>query len=106
MTIINLMPHPFTFTGDAPRTIPSSGIIRVAVQSHQVGDIDGIPVNANTFGDLTGDSIAPIDGSVFIVSRLVASHPSLAERQDIFVPDAFVRNSAGQIIGANGLTRV
>jgi len=44
-----------------------------------------------------------VDGTILIVSALVAEHPSVACRTDLAYPGEAIRDEAGKVIGANGL---
>ncbi len=100
MNIINLTPHTINI---GTLAIPASGhIARVAVTRRPLGDIDGIPTYAPTFGDVTGLPDMATD-TIYIVSAMVRSHPALADRLDVCSPGQPVRDDAGQIIGCDGL---
>ena len=103
--IVNLTPHTIVVIRDSGNVvIPASGqVARVSVSSVQDGDIDGIPVFVSKFGDVDGLP-APQDGTVFLVSTLVAGR--VKDRDDIFVPNDFVRDSDGRIIGCRSLGRL
>lgn len=105
MKIINLTPHDIVIT-DGP-TFPPSGIVaRVSVQQVDVGDINGIPVKAQTFGDIV-DLPAPQDGTVFIVSAIVLAAAKAAGRTDVVAPDTSnaVRNDQGHIVSVPGFIK-
>ena len=47
-----------------------------------------------------------VTDTVFVVSALCAQSPELAGRTDVFAPGEALRDSAGKIIGATGLSRI
>lgn len=104
--IVNLTPHAITFCCDGENvTIPASGIIaRVSVQTVPTGEIiNGIQVMSSVYGDVEGLP-ASQDGVVFIVSTLVASR--VTDRDDVFVPNDFIRDDQGRIVGCRSLGRI
>ena len=104
MKLINLTPHALNLIAADGSSIdlqPSGNIARVASSSAVVATINGINVSQQTFGEVTGLPDAQ-DGTVFIVSRMVKDR--VANRADVMVPGAPVRDADGKIIGANGLS--
>ena len=99
--VINLTPHDVSFIGDDGSTIitvrPSGQLARVSAQTVRTGVfINGIPVTRTMYGEVEGLP-EPKDGTVYIVSSLVAQR--CPERDDVFIPNESVRNSEGNIIG-------
>ena len=47
-----------------------------------------------------------VTDTAFVVSALCAQSPELAGRTDVFAPGEALRDSAGKIIGATGLSRI
>ena len=43
---------------------------------------------------------------IFVVSALCAQSPELVGRNDVFAPGEALRDNAGKIIGATGLSRI
>jgi len=108
MALVNLTPHALTVLpreGEAI-TIPTSGIVaRVATARAVVECLPGgIEVFMTSFGEVTGLP-EPREGFVFIVSGLVAGHPSLRGRTDVLSPGELVRGPDGQPVGCRGLSR-
>lgn len=97
--IVNLTPHDVDIV-DGP-TIPSSGVCRLSVTTERVGSVDGIPAVRTVYGDVKGLP-DPVDGTVFIVSSLVASR--VPDRHDVAVPADFVRDDSGRILGCRSLS--
>lgn len=85
--LINLTPHTLNvMVNDAMQEIPASGTVaRVSVKSVVSGDINGIPVVENVYGEVEGLP-EPVDGAIYIVSMLVGSRVS--GRNDIVGPDS------------------
>lgn len=104
-TIINLTPHDITFvTENGNIVIPASGnAARLSTKTVNTGKINGIPVTATEFGDVTGLPDPSAD-TVYLVSSLVAGR--VPERNDVFIPNESVRDEAGRIIGCKSLGRV
>lgn len=101
--LVNLTPHIINICneeGAIISSIESSGVARVATTSTVIGDINGVPVVKNVFGNVTGLP-EPEAGTVFIVSMIVKS--AVPHRDDVVVPDtspsSVVRDSGGNIIG-------
>ena len=100
---INLTPHTLNIhTPDGVIDIHASGdVARVSSTKSVIAVVDGIPIFDTVFGDVTG--LPPVtDGVFFIVSRIVKN--AVADRKDVLVPGAPVRDDNGVIIGADGLT--
>ena len=111
MTIINLTPHAINFvdeTGCPLVTVePSGQLARVTAKtittgSITVGDVT-LPVTGTTYGEVEGLP-APEEGTIYIVSSLVASR--CPDRTDVFIPNESVRDEKGRIIGCKSLGRV
>ena len=103
VTFVNLTPHLLNIvTPNGVIDIPASGnVARVASTSIVVATIDGIPLSDTIFGDVTGLPDA-VDGVFLVVSRIVKN--AVPNRRDVLVPGAPVRDAAGVIIGADGLS--
>lgn len=108
MTILNLTPHTLNIhnaDGSVRVDVPPSGeVARVATSRVQTGEACGLPLFTTTFGEVTGLP-APVEGVILVVSGLVAGHPAVRDRADVFSPGELVRGSDGQPIGCRGLTR-
>lgn len=103
---INLTPHDIVIVRDGIEDfiIPASGTVaRLSTETVTVGDIDGIPVTATKYGEITG--LPPVTpGNVYIVSALVAGR--CPARTDVFIPNESVRDERGRIIGCKSLGRI
>jgi hypothetical protein len=107
--IVNLTPHAIVLRGSAgDTTVPPSGTIaRVSSTPGVLTERTGIPVpvaGPTTFGDVTGLP-APEDGTIYIVSGLVAGRVA---RSDVFAPgtgpaDNPVRDEKGNIVAVTRL---
>lgn len=105
MRIVNLTPHPISIT-DGPTFPPSGKVARVSVQQANAGDINGIPVKTQIFGDIV-DLPPSAPDTVYIVSSLVLSAAKAAGRTDCVAPDTAnaVRDDNGHIISVPGFVR-
>lgn len=103
--IINLTPHEVTFVKEGGNVVvPASGqLARLTTEAVTIGEIDGIPVTATKYGDVTGLP-DPTEGTVYIVSSLVAQR--VPDRTDVFIPSESIRDEAGRIVGCKSLGRV
>jgi len=103
MLFLNLTPHELTIHGiNGPVVIQSSGLARLSVTREKMGDVGGFAVNRTVLGEPSGVP-DKVDGTVLIVSAMVAEHPSLRDRGDICYPGEAIRDEIGKIVGANGL---
>jgi hypothetical protein len=106
--IINCTPHVINLVDQEGNLIytvqPSGWVARCSVDKMQVGDISGIPVYRNVYGEVQNLPCGQ-DGYIFVVSQLVAQ--TLKDhRDDLVVPDDLVRDQHGNIIGCKGLAKV
>lgn len=103
--IINLTPHEVNIiVGDKQINIePSGTVARCYVERDTIGEINGIPLTQNRFGQVTGLP-DPKEDTFYIVSALVAN--ACKDRQDLVIPDDTVRDGQGRVIGCRALARV
>ena len=104
MKLINLTPHTLNILAADGSTVdvqPSGDIARVSSTSAVITTINGINVTASAWGEVTGLPEAE-EGVILIVSRMVKDR--VANRADVMVPGAPVRDADGKIVGANGLS--
>lgn len=111
MKLINLTPHSINFVtaeGTPLVTVEPSGLLArvtahtVTTGSVSVGDVT-LPVTGTTYGEV--ESLpAPEEGTIYIVSSLVASR--CPDRADVFIPNESVRDDKGRIVGCKSLGRV
>lgn len=103
--IINLTPHDIVVT-DGPTFPPSGTVARVTTQQVNAGNINGIPVKAQTFGNIV-DLPAPQDDTVFIVSAIVLAAAKAQGRTDVVAPDTAnaVRDDNGHIVSVPGFIK-
>ena len=83
------------------RSIPPSGILpRVSMSNSPAGEIDGIPIESVTYGQIEGLPDYQ-EGVYYIVSGLVAAAAAKIGRTDCLAPGALVRdkNNPGLILG-------
>lgn len=109
MSIINLTPHELRLHDEDGRlvaTVPPSGqIVRVRTRPVRIGQTEeGVPMFVTVYGDVEGLP-EPKPNTIYVVSGLVREHPSVAARDDVFSPGRLLRDDAGRVVGAVGLTR-
>ena len=108
MNIINLTPHTLNILnsdGFGGVDVPPCGTVaRVATSRVQTGEVRGTPLFETRFGEVTGLPAASED-AILVVSGLVAAHPSVRDRADVFSPGELVRDEGGKPIGCRGLSR-
>jgi hypothetical protein len=106
--IINLTPHTLNIVnkdGSVLVDVPASGeVARVATSRVQTGEVYGLPLFETRFGEVTGLPPAS-EGVLLVVSGLVAAHPDVRDRVDVYSPGELVRGPDGQPTGCRGLTR-
>lgn len=105
MNIINLTPHDIVIT-NGPTFPPSGTVARVTVQQVDAGNINGIPVKTQAYGNIVGLP-EPQKDTIFIVSALVLAAAKAAGRDDVVAPDTSnaVRNDAGHIVSVPGFVK-
>ena len=107
--VVNMTPHDIVFVnGDQQVVIKASGMLaRVSTETIRTGEVNvngmAIPLTETRFGEVEGLP-APEDGTVFVVSSLVAQR--CKNRNDVFIPNESVRDDKGRIIGCRSLGRV
>ena len=107
MKLINLTPHTLNVVTGADTTVtiePSGSVARVSVQYVVKGNCNGIPLYSSVYGDLQGLPEAE-EGTMYIVSTLVASAAKELGRDDILSPGELVRDENGQPVGCRGLVK-
>lgn len=101
--LTNLTPHPIVVLGDTPCTIPPSGtearVVEYTCDNDEI--IEGVHLVTKHLDYIEGlpDERTEKEG-YYIVSRIVALS---AMRQDLLVPDDFVRDENGNILGCKQL---
>ena len=104
MIITNLTPHDINVVledGSTETFYRSGTIARVAQKQAKRFVKDGIVFYDSSFGEVQ-DLPPEAADTIYIVSSIVKS--AAPERKDLVVPCNFVRNEAGQITGAGGLS--
>ena len=71
----------------------------------KVANISKIPINKVYYGEIEGLPDFK-EGTFYVVSRVVADAAKIIGRYDCLVPDEFVRDSEGNIIGCRALAEV
>ena len=103
MNLVNLTPHPITVVmSDASQlTIrPDGTLARVNATKTPLPPVNGIPVNATTYGQVMGLPNRN-DGVGYIVSALVRL--AVPHRRDVFSPGELVRDGQNNVIGCKSL---
>lgn len=104
MKLLNCTPH--TITIGVITIVPSGILPRVATIRARfpdvVTDLGTFPAYGIASGELIGLPDYE-DKTILVVSAMVRCHPSCAHRSDLASPGMLLRDSAGNIIGADGL---
>ena len=107
MSIVkNLTPHDVIVVWENEKlTFPATGTVaRVTTSSTPAGvlEVEGklLPLKREEFGEVE-NLPDPEDGVYFIVSSIVAS--AAIGRSDILIPNDFVRDEEGRILGCRSL---
>jgi len=111
MNIVNLTPHDIVVMAEDRtelRRYPASGTIaRAASKTEIVGELDGVPVARQQFGEVSGLP-DPEPGTVYLVS-LVVGQAMKGQRDDLYgpdtSPDGAVRDAEGRIVGTRRLVK-
>lgn len=101
---INLTPHIINlqkFDGTTLELPPSGTVARVEEARATARMIGDMGVSLASYGEVV-NLPAPKPWTCYIVSSLVLA--AVPERPDVFAPGPAIRNEAGQVIGANGLS--
>lgn len=104
MRIINTTPHDVVMlnsNNEVVSVFPPELSVRVSSHVVKVGELDGFPLEATTFGELEGLP-AQEDGVFYIVSRFVKS--ALPNRHDLICPGQQVRDGQGRVIGCKSFS--
>jgi hypothetical protein len=104
MRIVNLTPHPVNLLVDGAMVeVSSTGLARCSVTIEELSQVAGIRIVRTLYGQVQGLP-EPEEGTIYIVSALVLA--ALAgSRDDVFAPADYIRNEAGQVVGAKALTK-
>lgn len=107
MKIVNLTPHDVVIVGDEKKVYPKSGVFaRVATHSEVVGEVDGVSIVSQKYGEVDGLP-APEAGTLYIVSMVVRL--ALPDREDLVSPDTSpqgaIRDENGMIVGVKQFVR-
>jgi hypothetical protein len=107
---VNMTPHPvnlLTTEGEEIATFPSKGTIRLDKFSIQIGSLNvndhEVDLLFSAFNP-SDDIPEPVEGTMFIVSALVAN--AYPERTDFVMVENTVRDDNGRIIGCTAFASV
>lgn len=106
MDIINLTVHDITIIkNEKTEIIPSSGVVaRCETQEVLIGKVNGVDVYKINYGNVTG--LPPANkNTVYVTSALVAQAVKQI-RNDVLIPNDFVRDKKGVIIGCKSLAQL
>lgn len=100
--LVNLTPHKVVFVTPSGRVEleASARPARLKETLHEVGQVEGLPVFAISYGD-PENLPEPKAGRLLIVPTLIRQ--ALPHRFDLVSPCQYVRDDEGQIVGAQGL---
>lgn len=110
MKLVNLTPHDVVVRLDnrEEKVYPSVGSARVTTYSEVVGQVDGIDIVSQSYGDIEGLP-APKEGVLYIVSLVVRMAAQQQGRDDVISPDTSpqgaIRDDAGRIIAVRRFVR-
>lgn len=110
MKIVNLTPHAITVRLESGDRVfePSGTEARVATTATPAGEVDGIPVVAQTYGEIE-DLPAPEPDTLYLVSAIVLAAAKEAGRTDCIAPDTSpqgaIRDEAGRIVAVRRFVR-
>jgi hypothetical protein len=85
--VVNLNKHAIVLrlpSGEDVVFPPSGEVCSVAVKQEKVGEIGGVPIMGNVYGEVEG-LYEPQEGVVFLVNAIVLSR--IKGRSDCFAPD-------------------
>lgn len=106
MNVVNLTPHAITVrVGQDQVTFkPSGAVARVSTNQTPVGNVNGIPVVKQVFGEIQ-NLPQPTGDTIYIVSQIVLSAAQAMGRTDCMAPNTSnaIRNDDGQIVAVPGL---
>lgn len=106
MDIINLTVHDITIIkNEKTEIIPPSGVVaRCETQEVLIGKVNGVDVYKINYGNVTGLPAAN-KNTVYVTSALVAQAVKQI-RNDVLIPNDFVRDKKGVIIGCKSLAQL
>lgn len=105
MKIVNLTPHKLNIYDENKRLVaeiePSGQVARIATSRECVGQADGIPLFAVSYGEPEGLP-KPQPDTIYVVSGMFrAAH----DRADLYQPGELLRDENGRPVGCVGLSR-
>ena len=104
--LVNLTAHSITIFAEPSHyekiTVPPSGIVaRCKEEQETYSMLGNIPIWKRTFGEVE-DLPEPVDGTVYIVSKIVAN--ACPNRNDLYIPGVMLRTADGTPEGCYGLS--
>lgn len=110
LKLVNLTPHDVVvhLENGEKKVYPSVGSARVTTTSEVVGQVDGIDIVTQSYGDIEGLP-KPKEGVLYIVSLVVRMAAQQQGRDDVISPDTSpqgaIRDDAGRIIAVRRFVR-
>lgn len=104
MQIVNLTPHALNLRnaeGEMVEIPPSGTVARVSETTASLPVVAGFNVVTKTYGDVENLPDSAPD-TIYVVSALVLQR--VTGRDDVYAPGTAIRDEAGKIIGADGLS--
>lgn len=105
--VVNLTPHQINVFAGGRLVLtaePSGAVARCPLTKKAAGDVNGAPVYRMEAGYPTGLP-APEEGTVYIVSKIVAEALK-GSRPDVLTVGSAVRDQSGRTIGCDGLSLI
>ena len=103
-TFINMTPHAIKIIreGKVILNLESEGVVRLGESRKLLKVINGVPIYQKTYSTATLPEEK--EGVYYVVALPIAQ--AYPHRYDLLVPDDYVRDEAGRVIGCRGLARV
>ncbi len=107
MNIVNLTEHDLNLhdeDGNLVMTVPPSGrMARLGETRRKLKKfISGVPIFNTTYGELKGLPAPQVD-TIYVVSGMTRAE--CKDREDVYQPGELIRDEAGRVIGAVGLSQ-
>lgn len=107
MNIINLTPHALNIkTSSGWREFPASGTVARCEETRvQLPALEDMGVTRAAYGAVV-NLPEPQPNTIYIVSAITLAALASSGRQDVFAPGPAIRDEAGKIVGADGLSAI
>lgn len=106
MNIINLTVHDITIVkNEKTEIIPPSGVVaRCETQEVLIGRVNGVDIYKINYGKVTG--LPPANKNTVYITSVLVAQAVKEMRNDVLIPNDFVRDEKGVIIGCKSLAQV